>query len=74
VSAPQFTIEKGIEPPVNKQSKYPFAQMEPGDSFFIPGMNTSAEISSAVSYRKNRYGESYRCRAVEGGLRVWRVA
>lgn len=68
-----FKIEKGIPAPA-KRGKYPFAEMEVGDSFLVPGAATSAEISSAVSYRKNRYQEQYICRSVDGGLRVWRIA
>jgi len=48
--------------------------MEVGDSFLVPGIRISAKISSAVIYRKNRYGEDYICRAVDGGVRVWRTA
>jgi hypothetical protein len=68
-----FKIEKGIPAPKSRAA-YPFADMEVGDSFFIPGMKTSAEISSAISYRRLRHGEKYRSQAVDGGLRVWRVA
>jgi hypothetical protein len=74
-TAAKYRIERGIPAPADgRKSQYPFDEMEPGDSFFIPGMKSSAEISSSVSYRKNRYQEKYVCRAVEGGLRVWRIA
>jgi hypothetical protein len=73
-TAASFTIDKGIPAPSKERSRYPFADMEVGDSFLIPDMKTSAEISSAVSYRKNRYREDYVCRSTEGGLRVWRIA
>lgn len=70
-----FKIEKGIPAPAHKRAhKYPLADMEVGDSFLIPDAKTSAEISSSISYRKNRYGEQYVCRVVDGGLRVWRTA
>jgi hypothetical protein len=73
--ASAFKIEKGIPaPPASRAAKYPFAEMEIGDSLLIPGIKSSAEISSSISYRKNRYRENYICRAVEGGVRVWRTA
>jgi len=68
-----FKVERDIPPPPSR-SKYPFGEMEVGDSFLVPGIKTSAEISSAVNYRKSRYGENYICRAVDGGVRVWRTA
>lgn len=72
--AATFRIEKNIPAPPNRRSKYPFADMEVGDSFMIPGAATSAKIGSSISYRCIRYGEKYRTSAVDGGLRVWRVA
>jgi hypothetical protein len=48
--------------------------MEVGDSFLIPNVRASSQISACITYRRNRYGERHRC-AVDGdGLRVWRVA
>jgi hypothetical protein len=74
-------IEKGIEPPrgpaphpipaaKKERGNYPFADMDVGDSFLVPDIKSSAEISSAVSYRRNRYGERHMCRRVDGDYRV----
>lgn len=69
-----FAIEKGIPvPPEKDTKKYPFKEMQIGDSFFIPGAKTSAVISGPITYRKTRYREQYMCRCVDGGLRVWRT-
>lgn len=69
-----FKIEKCIPAPLSRQPhQYPFDQMEVGDSFLIPGAKITAEVFGSIAHRKNRYGEGYRCRAVDDGLRVWRV-
>jgi len=73
----EFKIEKGIAIPERKGGtvKYPFEQMEVGDSFFVP---ESAEVrrsnfsNSASSYGK-RTGKKFTVRKVEGGWRCWRV-
>lgn len=68
-----FQIEKGIPAPTNQRARFPFEKMEVGDGFFADGI-TQSKVYSAVTYRKNRYGEKYVCRAVEDGFRVWRTA
>lgn len=81
--APQ--IESGIPlPPYNtkreRKSKYPFARMNVGDSFFVPTTNETfdnirhAVYAAACHYAKRNGGGRYKTRAVPGGLRIWRVA
>jgi len=74
----EYAIEKGIKMPrkvrVSKRSKYPFKEMEVGDSTFIEGKRAS-DLGSSISYiRKIFPGRAYATRRVEGGVRVWRVA
>lgn len=85
-----FKIEKSVKMPsigATKQRSviYPFADMEVGDSFFVPVKNSSDIRESRRVYASIRYDASiYRkrnfrnfsvsVRTVEGGYRVWRVS
>ena len=71
-----FEIERGVPAPVSgRYSKYPFAGMQVGDSFFVPD-GTSKKRSSIHSmchqYGK-KHGMKFQARRVDGGMRVWRV-
>ena len=74
-----FQIEKGIEIPSGNQrtkggTKYPFAEMEPGDSFVIEVADDKANgRKSSVYTVAKRTGVKVKVAKVEGGLRVWRV-
>lgn len=82
----KFVIEKGVEIPKKKagpgsESMYPFAQMEPGDSFFIPASGiTQKNLQRRMATAAKRTGSAripgskWTTRKVEGGIRVWRVA
>jgi hypothetical protein len=49
-----FTVEKGIPlPEVGRSAKYPFSQMDIGDSVFIPHMS-STEISSRLAHHRKK--------------------
>ena len=70
-----FKIEKGIPLSlVKSHSKYPFAEMEVGDSVFIDGA-TSVTIATCYKYLKPK---KFSARKAEkdgvSGVRVWRVA
>ena len=68
-------IEKDVPIPLRprgKPSKYPWADMEPGDSFFVPGV-LPAKISGSVGAARNRHGFRLTMRAENGGTRVWRL-
>lgn len=72
----KITIEKGIPIPNDGRGripKYPWNEMEVGDSFFAAGMTTKELGSSLVGARK-RTGKNFTSRTVEGGVRVWRIA
>lgn len=69
-------IEKGVPIPDSAQrSRYPFAQMEVGDSFFAPGRTTKQMQNAASTHRKK--GKKFRAMKefVDGveGTRIWRV-
>lgn len=67
-------VEKGIPmPPPRSHTKYPWHDMDVGDSFFIKDGNTN-KVSTAGRTNKQKTGRSYCVRQVEGGVRVWRTA
>jgi hypothetical protein len=73
-----FEIEKNIPAPngtgkAGARPKYPFAQMDVGDSFFVPGMKSSA-LSNATQWHASKTGKKFTCTAEADGARCWRVA
>jgi hypothetical protein len=74
-------IERGIPMPgaeakrLPGKTKYPFAAMRVGDSFFVPKRQTNAISATAAPYQQN--GRKFSCRATKekgvSGVRVWRV-
>ena len=67
-------IDKGIPPPPERRrrNKYPFRDLDPGDSFFVP--DTAAKtMGSSVSHARKRYGIRLVTRTENGGVRVWRL-
>ncbi len=72
---PMDTIEKGVPIPLQANTplrRYPWAEMEVGDSFFAPIMPGS--ISGQIRNAQRRHGHKYTTRKVCGGVRVWRIA
>lgn len=67
-------IEKGIPAPyrVRDRAKYPFAEMEVGDSFLTKEDRT--RVSGAASLYGKRHGRRYSVSMTAEGLRVWRLA
>lgn len=80
-----YSIDKGVPvPEVNRrksnapQQRYPFTQMQPGDSVFIEGARTDGkEYSAARRLAARRQVKGVECRFTarneNGGMRVWRV-
>lgn len=76
----EFKVERGV--PMTGRKSYPFAKMEVGDSFFVPGGATkygagdTAAVNSARSHGR-RHNRKYVTRTVTEhgvkGLRIWRV-
>jgi len=77
-----YKVEKGIPVPPKKSgrpkkkvSKYPFAQMNVGDSFCAAAKDRVKIASAAVTYRKTKKRTAKFTTRVEGKLaRIWRVA
>jgi hypothetical protein len=72
-----FTIEKNVAIPAASRTgggkaKYPWAQMEIGDSFFVPGAKVET-FYTLVSAQNKKGDARFICRKQEGGVRVWRV-
>ena len=69
-------IEHGMPIPADGRRRpiYPFDAMTVGDSFFVPNKKPT-DISGAVHYAQRKHpGWRFARRAVDGGVRVWRVA
>lgn len=70
-----FSIVKGTELPMPRApgNTYPFAQMKPGDAFFLGVERKGAVATAAAAYGK-RHGMQFRvCKAPQGGYGCWRV-
>ena len=79
MTAPAFTIDKDVPPPTTGtgragQSKYPFAEMEVGDSF--AGTSDTATVRSALRHWRTRNNSTrkFTVHKTATGYRCWRVA
>ncbi len=74
--AVRYKMDDGVPLPRRGMfSNVPVAMMEIGRSFFIPnGKATTIKCYAASRWPKMCPGRKFRARAVEGGIRVWRVA
>lgn len=72
-----FTIEKDVPlPEKNVRWKYPFDQMEPGDSFFVANRDTtqmSALCKRAARRLEARFVTATATKGEQTGVRVWRL-
>jgi hypothetical protein len=75
-----YKIEKNHEFPTKRRNKFPFDQMEIGDSFLVP----NSEFTDSSNVRQNIYNAAtaykakqpdFKCsvKLVDDGMRVWRV-
>ena len=67
-------IEDGIaltKRSTNRESKYPFAQMEVGQSFYVE--QSSSPSSAATSFCRKNAGYKFVTRREKDGFRVWRI-
>lgn len=74
----EFTIEKDVPMPKvdnKRRGRYPFEEMEIGDSFFVPEAVASANsLGSSVHYFcKGKKSYKFSVRREQGGCRVWRT-
>jgi hypothetical protein len=76
----EFKIERNIPLPPRK-TKYPWATMAVGDSFFVPGKPGddsfhnvfSAAMVTQRKLRRTGRDVTFTVRRCEGGTRVWRT-
>ena len=68
----QMKIEKGIPMPTRLRSKYPFKEMEVGDSFQV-GEEMKETIRSASSIFGARNNMKFSVRKYGNGYRIWRT-
>lgn len=76
--APAIAIEKGVPMPSPKTPRYPFSQMQPGDSFFVP-ISTAGPASVAAAkciFVRGHPGWKFQVKLMKGekGTRVWLVS
>jgi len=71
-----FKVEKDIPIPEIKEraSKYPFAQMEVGDSFLVKDKRIKQNVESMMYYHSKKWNKRFTLRTVSEGVRVWRVS
>ena len=69
-------IEKGVPLPERTRSvnKYGWGDMEPGDSTFFPGEESSkGKVANAAGRFFGRKGMKYAIRKEADGIRIWRL-
>lgn len=61
---------------VPRTRKYPFSEMQAGDSIFFPNesLGSLSKPAKAAIAWGGRYGRKFKSRSVDGGVRIWRVA
>lgn len=72
----KFKIEDGIAIPAERQprtrrAKYPWNELEVGQSFFVEG-SSARSMGSTASHAGRRLKRKFIARSTEGGVRVWR--
>ena len=77
-----YKIEKGIRMPLHiRQTKYPFANMEVEDSFYIP-LKDDQDIKKLTNIIRTAYGQfcknhnkdwKFKTLQTGKGVRIWRV-
>lgn len=79
----ELSIERGIPVPAHgggpNRRRFPFPDMEVGDSFLVPWREseskTRSNISNAMAAYKLRHApKDFTSRKTDGGVRVWRIA
>lgn len=72
----EFKIEKRVPLPSPRkhggESKYPFRDMEVGDSFIVKGSDGNS-IRSTASNAGRRLGRKFTVANEEDGHRIWRI-
>lgn len=67
-------IERGVPLPVARnQRRYPYPQLQVGESFFVPAV-TQNNIANQAYRWSRKLGRKFETRKRPGGVRVWRTA
>lgn len=66
-----FTVDKEVPVPPHGNAKYPFGDMEVGDSFYAKMKRNT--VASAASVHGKRSGMKFIVRNEGDGVRVWRT-
>lgn len=77
---PLIRVDRGIPLPGNinrgRKGRYPWRQMQPGDSFFVPGKSSNT-LAACSRHLRSKTGMDFTGRkVVENGVvgtRVWRL-
>ena len=76
----EVKIDKDIPVPYKQRvNKYPFKDMEVGDSFFIAvdieesPRKKQQQFSGLCVYYSKRFNKKFLSRTTKGGIRIWRV-
>jgi len=74
IKASNIKIDKNfsISIPLGWRTKYPFRDLDVGDSFFVEGVGAELVRSSARSCAR-LHNMKFTTRTVEGGCRCWRI-
>lgn len=68
-----FHVDKGLPiPHAATRQRYPWKEMDIGDSFFVADGNQKS-IACAAYQATARLGWRFITRTVDGGIRVWRT-
>lgn len=68
----QYVIDTTIPAP-DARSKYPFADLKPGESVFLPGVKSRSKEYRAAQRVADYYKRKFALRVSPEGLRVWRL-
>jgi hypothetical protein len=70
-------FDKNYPLPIDREygkRKYPFAQLQPGESVLYPCETVETKKVSTAAYRVAKYHNwQFIVRRVESGVRVWRI-
>jgi hypothetical protein len=73
----EFVIDKDVPLPTTtrgRRARYPFADMQVGDSFLVTGDKSTTESARSAAYaHTRRNGKAFSARPVAGGMRIWCV-
>ncbi len=76
----EYKIESNVEIPEKlkgkKKYRFPFSEMNIGDSFFVSGVGRTGEIGAAKAQKtaiKKKIGIEFTSKMYPDGLRIWRI-